>query len=101
MKRKDWARSPPITPNIPELGISECIPLTEYFPFRARTLSWPVDPAELLRGITSANGFSSKIAGRPRGAGYGSRPLRALVFRERCAKCALTPRLSWTRQRGK
>jgi hypothetical protein len=32
MKRKDWARSPPTTRNIPELGISE-IPLTEYFPF--------------------------------------------------------------------
>jgi hypothetical protein len=27
--------------------------------------------------------------------------LRALVFRERCAKCALMPRLSWTRQPGK
>jgi hypothetical protein len=37
MKRKDWARSPPTTRNIPELGISESIPLTEYFPFRVRT----------------------------------------------------------------
>ena len=34
MKHKDWARSPPTTRNIPELGISECIPLTEYIPFR-------------------------------------------------------------------
>ena len=34
MKRKHAARSPPTTRNIPELGISECIPLTEYFPFR-------------------------------------------------------------------
>jgi len=33
MKRKDWARSPPTTRNIPELGIWESIPLTEYFPF--------------------------------------------------------------------
>ena len=37
MKRKDGARSPPTTRNIPELGISESIPLTEYFPFRVRT----------------------------------------------------------------
>ena len=37
MKRKDWARSPPTTRNIPELGISDSIPLTEYFPFRSRT----------------------------------------------------------------
>ena len=37
MKHKDWARSPPTTRNIPELGISDSIPLTEYFPFRART----------------------------------------------------------------
>jgi hypothetical protein len=33
MKRKDRARSPPTTRNIPELGISESIPLTEYFLF--------------------------------------------------------------------
>ena len=37
MKRKHGARSPPTTRNIPELGISESIPLTEYFPFRVLT----------------------------------------------------------------
>ena len=37
MKHKDWARSPPTTRNISELGISDSIPLTEYIPFRACT----------------------------------------------------------------
>ena len=40
-------RQGPTTRNIPELGISESIPLTEYRPFRARTLvpiSWSDTP---------------------------------------------------------
>jgi hypothetical protein len=48
MKRKDRARSPPTTRNIPELGISESIPLTEYFPFPELT---PLAPGARPQGV--------------------------------------------------
>src|ERR1700751_5552067 len=40
MKSKDGARAPPTTRNIPELGISCSIPLTEYYTNLSSTLYW-------------------------------------------------------------
>jgi hypothetical protein len=58
MKRKDWARSPPTTRHIPELGISESIPLTEYCPFRAVT---PRSAFHRLEKATPRSGETSSF----------------------------------------
>jgi hypothetical protein len=58
MKRKNRARSPPTTRNIPELGISESIPLTEYFPFPELT---PLSARLPTTNIRSAEGVQKQF----------------------------------------
>jgi hypothetical protein len=64
MKRKNGARSPPTTRNIPELGISESIPLTEYYTNLPSTLNCLMQSKQNIDVLIIGVGAAGLIAWR-------------------------------------